>query len=177
MLLGFSTTYVDVNRLMIVGGGSILGIFFWIRVVFPLVIYPGILVSLMHLYSLRASPPWIEVKFLNQNPYIPSWTSDFQFSTFFSVDLSDSRCIPASGFLWSLYNSAFSFMLFLFLYFTPKLFCFLCIRLLVEFSFVILECPVLIISLDPVSVYFKSPFCQYLLIYLFKLPYKICQLF
>ena len=72
-------------------------------------------------------------------------------------------------------------------YFTPRLFCFFCIRLLicprafsswslVDFSLVILEWPVLIVLLDPVSVSFKSPFFrQYLLIYIFKLHFKICQ--
>ena len=75
----------------------------------------------------------------------------------------------------------------MFPYFTPKLFCFLCTQflvcprafstyLLVEFPFFILECFVLIVFLDPVSVSFKFPFFrQYLLIYLFKLKWP-CRL-
>ena len=65
-----------------------------------------------------------------------------------------------------IYPFGLPFVFFLFSYFTPKLFCFLCIWflvcsrafLLVVFSFVILECPVLFELLDPVSVFFKSPF-------------------
>ena len=41
-----------------------------------------------------------------------------------------------------------------------------------------LECTVLIVLLDPVSVSFKSPlFRQYILTFLLKLYYKICKLF
>ena len=81
-------------------------------------------------------------------------------------------------------HSAFFLMLFLFSYFTPKSFCFICIRLLVcprafstdllvEFSFVIFECPVLIILLAAVLVSFKLPFFfQCMIINLFK---SYCQ--
>ena len=60
-------------------------------------------------------------------------------------------------------------------YFTPKLFCFFCLRLLnclfavsinllVEFSFIILECPVLLVLFDPVPVPFEcSLIHQYIL--------------
>ena len=60
-------------------------------------------------------------------------------------------------------------MFVLFPYFTPKLFCFLCIYLLfflcafsvkslVEFSFIILECSVLFVLLNSVTVSFKFSF-------------------
>ena len=80
-------------------------------------------------------------------------------------------------------------MLFLFPYFAPKLFCFLCIRLLPcprtfstclleEFSFVILEWPILFLLLHFVSVSFDYLFFhQNLLIYLFKPHYQTCMLF
>ena len=52
------------------------------------------------------------------------------------------------------------------------------LNLLFEFSLVILETPVLIVLLDPVSVSFKSPFFrQYLSIYLFMLYCQTCLLF
>ena len=80
-------------------------------------------------------------------------------------------------------------MFFLFPYFTPKLVCFLFISLLVcpcafftyflvEYSFFILECQVLSVLLDSVSVSFKSLFFrQYLPIYLPELYCSICLLF
>ena len=79
---------------------------------------------------------------------------------------------------------------FLFPYFTPKLFCFLSIYLLispcasstclsVEFSLVLLECSVFFVLFDPVSVYFKSSFfCHYFFfIYFFKFYFRTCLLF
>ena len=81
-----------------------------------------------------------------------------------------------------------SIMFFLFPYFTPKLFCFLCIPLvvcpcryftnfLVEFSFIILECSVLFIFIELVPVSFEFPFFrQYLLIYFFQLYSQTCLL-
>ena len=50
-------------------------------------------------------------------------------------------------------------------------------NLLVAFSFVILESPVLSTLLEPVSVSFKSPFFRHLLIHFFKLNCQICLLF
>ncbi len=116
---------------------------------------------------------------------------------FFSIALCNSRCTSDSVFSLSLLNyfssylsiRPFCYVLSLFPHFTPKLFCFLCIRLLVctrsfptnllvEFSFVILECPDLFLLLDLVSVSFKSLFFrQYLLIYSFKLHHQTCQRF
>ena len=44
---------------------------------------------------------WMEVKFLNQNPCIPSKPGVFQIGTFLSIALRESRCIfafrPSSG--------------------------------------------------------------------------------
>ena len=78
-------------------------------------------------------------------------------------------------------------MFFLFPYFNPKLFCFIYVLvylhefstyLVVEFSFVILEFPVLFVLLDSVLVSFKSSFYhEYLLIYLFKFYRQIFLLF
>ena len=82
-----------------------------------------------------------------------------------------------------------SVMFFLFPNFTPELFCFLWIwflvcplafftYLLIEFSFVIFEGPVLFILLDSVQVSFDSPiFCQGPLIYLCKLFFQTCLQF
>ena len=111
----------------------------------------------------------------------------FPFQYFLNVALSDSRNISTSC-PSSLCKSfkvihllSLSVEFFLFPYFTPKLFCFLCFwllvyprafstYLLVEFSFVILKCPVLFVLFGPVSLTFVSPFCrQYFFIYLFKL--------
>ena len=88
---------------------------------------------------------------LNQNPCMPSWTGVFLFVIFLSVALSGSRCMFTSGLfqvLLNLINQFSIYVMFLFFpYFTPKLFNFFCIRLLichcalstnllVEFSFV-----------------------------------------
>ena len=95
---------------------------------------------------------------------------------------------PCNYFLFYSSNRPFGYIFFVPI-FTQKLFCFLyiwslvCPRafssyLLVTFSFVILECPVLFLWLDPVSISFKSLFFhQYPLIYLFKLYSQACQLF
>ena len=70
-------------------------------------------------------------------------------------------------FLFYLHINPFCY-LFPFQYFSPKLFCFICIQLLVcphafssnlvDISVVILKCPVLIVLLGPNSVCFKSLF-------------------
>ena len=97
-------------------------------------------------------------------------------------------------FLWLFFDViclfGLSVMLFLFSYFTPTfIFCFLCngcllclrafsIYFLVQFSFVLLECPILFAVLNSISLSFKSPFFrQYLLIYLFKLHCQTRQVF
>ena len=125
---------------------------------------------------------------------MPSWFGIFHFGAFLSVALSDSRYMCTT---WPSSSRCISFfmlivhaiMFFLFPYLTLELFYSLCIQLLVwlsalsinllvEFSFIILECSVLFILLDPVLVSFKSLFfCLYLLIYLFLLNCKTCLMF
>ena len=46
-----------------------------------------------YLLNCRASLSWMDVKFPNQNPCIPSWPGVFQFGTFLSVALNESKCI------------------------------------------------------------------------------------
>ena len=107
---------------------------------------------------------------------MPSWPSAFQFGTFLSVALSKARCIfalvpslsPSNTFSMLVIHSAFV-MISSFSYFAPKLFYFLVIRLLispcalfpnllVEFSFVVLECPVMSVSChDILLVFLLSP--------------------
>ena len=117
---------------------------------------------------------------------MPLSSGVFQCSNLLRVALIPGVYPPQSlprvfAILFPCYLSIRSFCyVFLFPYLTPKLFCFHCIQLLVcpravstyllvEFSFFILKCLVLIVLLDPVSVSFKSPFFrQYLLFYLFK---------
>ena len=91
--------------------------------------------------------------------------------------------------LYVIHPFGISVMFFLFSYFTQKLFCFLYIQLLVftrsfstdllvEFSFVISECPILLVLHDNVEISFESPFfCLYLYIYLFMLHCQILLLF
>ena len=111
------------------------------------------------------------VNFLNQNPCIPSWPGAFQFDIHFSVVLSKSTCIsilgpsssPSSFLVILFIHSAFSlsfygchilvqnrfFYIWLLVCFrvTPS-------QLLVEFSFVVLECPVLSVLFYPLSISF-----------------------
>ena len=132
--------------------------------------------------------------FLNQNPCRQSWSVVFQFNTFFSVTLSDSRCISALYLLrvllilFSYYWSLQAVMLLLFPYFTPNWFCFLCILLLgcprtfstyllVEISFVILAYPVLLVMLDLVSVSFKKLFFHQNFWFISSLPELSAVLF
>ena len=57
--------------------------FFRIRVVFPLVIHSGIVVSSKHLLSWRSSLSCMDVDFLNQYLCMPSWPGVCQFCIFF----------------------------------------------------------------------------------------------
>ena len=77
---------------------------FLIRIVFPLFICFGILVSSSCLLSLRASLWWVNVKFFLQNLCMSSWPGVFQFVTFLSIALSDLRCMSTSGLSSSLWN-------------------------------------------------------------------------
>ena len=75
---------------------------------------------LVHLSISCASLSWMEVNFLNQNPYIPPYPGVFQFDIFFSVFLSSSMCIsalgpsssPSSSLVISFIHSAFSLCFF-----------------------------------------------------------------
>ena len=130
----------------------------------------------MHLFISSASLPRMEVNFLNQKPCIPSCPGAFHFHISFSVVFCKSTCIsilgpsssPSSSLLILFIHSAFSLFLWL-PYFCPKSIGLFYIQLLVyfhvtpfqlliEFSFVVLECPV-------VSVFFFTLFR-----YLFILP-------
>ena len=134
---------------------------FWINVVLPLVIYLGMCALCRHLFISSACLSWMEVNFLNQKPCIASWPVVFQLDIFFRIIFSKSICISAFRPSLSPSNSlviVYSFSLFVGFfwlpYFSPELFSFFCIwlfalfpiissQLLIEFSFIVLECPVL----------------------------------
>ena len=122
----------------------------------------------------------MEVNFLNQNPCISSWPGVFQ--GFFCVVLSKSMCISAFG---PSFSSSTSFVI-LFIhcfvvffcyvfwlpYFVQNCFGFSCIQLLVwfcvisshllvEFSFVVLECPVLSVLFYPLAICLWSSFSHF----------------
>ena len=137
--------------------------------VFSLVIYLGIFVSSQYLLSSRAR---MEINFFNQNSYMPYGQafSHLVFSWVLLWVIPD--VFPPKGLLQVLvilfhviYSFSLSVMFFPFPYFTPKLFCFLWFWLLVcacafsiysEFSFVVLERPVLFVLLD-LSQYILCP--------------------
>ena len=117
------------------------------------------------------------MNFWIQNPCMPLWLGVYQFATFFSCALSDYSCIITLGLPSSPCNSFFiRFIHLIFLLCSSRShvlhqnsFVSLCIRFLVcprafssyslvEFSFAILESPVLIVLHDPVSLAFKSLF-------------------
>ena len=132
------------------------------------------------------------MNFSEQNPCISSEPSVFQFGTFLSAALSECRYISTSGLSLGPCNSFFFFfffffhishpfslsvLFFLFPYFIPKYLSFLCIwllicprafpiDLLVEFSFVIFERPLLFVLLDPVPVFFEFSFFHQYFFYL-----------
>ena len=166
MLLIFSTSLV--GKLWVcncLGRFLCLGI----NAVLPLVILSGTCPVCRHLFISNASLSWIEVNFLNQKPCILSWPGVFQFDTFLSVVLSKSVCISAFGpcsrcsssLVVLFIHSAFSLCRFgchILVQNRSVSFAFGCwYVLLIEFSFIILECPILSIVL---------PFCRYL----FNLP-------
>ena len=128
-------------------------------------------------------------EFFNQNPSISSSSAVLKF-VFFRVSLEDSwlcsprclfRVLQILFFMLFIY-SAFP-LFFLFPYFTPKwfslfsmqlfiCFCAMSINLLVDFSFVILEIPLLFVLLDPIrhllsllSIYYCFSTCIFRLIY------------
>ena len=160
---------------------------FWINVVFPLVIQSGTCACCRHLFISRASLSWTEENFLNQNPCIPSCPGVFQFDIFFSVCLRNSIFIsalePSSSLSSSHIINPFSLyvMLFRLPYFRPKSFgftgvwllvwfCVMTSQLLIKFSFVVLECPVLFVLFYPLWISLQSSFFRKnLLVYLLKL--------
>ena len=134
------------------------------------------------------------INFLNHYPCLQSWHGVFQFGTFLNVTLSESRCMSASGLssivvflFWYFSNRLFFFcshvlLNFFFIFFVPGCwFVFLYSPLSVVFSFVILEGPVSFLVflspllLDSIPVTFYSPVDrQCLLIYLYKLYCLSC---
>ena len=114
-----------------------------------------------HLLSYRANLSWI------------------QFGLVFSVYFFKCYPSPSSSscnILYVIYPFCISVMFFLFLYLTPNRIillicsCLFSTDMLVEFSFVILEGPILFVLFDPFSGSFEhSFFHQYLLIYFFLL--------
>ena len=108
----------------------------------------------------------MEVNFLNQKSCIPSSAGVFQFEIFFSVVLSESMCISSFG----LSSSPLVLLLYCLSiqpfhfgggggggvpYFSPKsLVCFRVIssQFLIEFSCVVLKCPVLSLLFYPLSI-------------------------
>ena len=138
---------------------------FWIRIVFSLIIHSIIFISSWHLYSLRTSlscPSGREFFFLPEFTYaIKVWHFPIHYflkccSELFQVYVH-LRAIFKSlqFFIYIIYPFCLFVMYFLSSYFTPKLICFLCIRLLVcprafspyllvQFSFVIFESSVFV---------------------------------
>ena len=109
----------------------------------------------------------------------------------FAFVFYENTCFSASGpssilcnsFFMPFNHSAFIVLFFLLPLFTPEIFSFVCIRFLVflytfftdfliEFSFVILECLVLFVLLDPVPASFKFLFFHQYIFYLF-LPFVL----
>ena len=163
-----------------------------------MVIHSGTCAHCKHLFISSASLPWMEVNFLNQKPCILSWPGTFQFDILFSVFLSTSMYI----FILGLFSTPSSSLVIFFIHspcffgchiFSPKSFGLFYIRLLVcfgvtpsqiliEFSFVVLECPVLSVLFYPLSISFNHPFFgQYFPVYFLKLycyfPRDICSFF
>ena len=132
--------------------------------------------SCWHVFILSASLSWMEVNFLNQNPCMLSWLGGFQLDIFYCCSewiylyfrfRSVWECLPL--FCYVAYQFSFLVVFSWLPYFTPKLFSFLCTLFLVclraispylfvEFSFVVLECPVFSVFFFYLfSIYFWSP--------------------
>ena len=82
MPLVFSTSSVGTLWVYIHLGRFFWGGTFWIKVVFPLVIYSGISVFSMHLFISVASVSCMEVNVLKQNPCMPYRPGVFLFDVF-----------------------------------------------------------------------------------------------
>ena len=93
----------------------------------------------LHLLTFTPTLSWMDVHFKNQNPYTPFFPGVFHFLVVaLSNWKSTSAPEPTSSlydlFFVSLMHSAFLLLLW---YFTPQLFCFLCIRLLIFSSYIL----------------------------------------
>ena len=127
----------------------------------------------------------MDMNFENQSPCMPSWLSVFEFGIFLSVQMyvytsglfeSNLGVFKFLQFFFSCYSSiqpfccVLSFFHILFQnYLVLVCFCALSNNLLVEFSSVILESPVLLALFDPIPVLFESFFFrQYHFIYFFQ---------
>ena len=150
----------------------------WIRVVFHFIVHSAMLTSCKYVLSCKAR--------------IHVFHHGLIFSNFLSLALSDFWCMFASGHSLSsifhvIYLFSLSCIFFTFQYFTPKLFCFFCIRLLnclcvistyllVEFSFITLESPFFVciawpyVSIVWVSLLSPTSFDLFILIVLSDLP-------
>ena len=69
---------------------------FWIKVGFSFVIHSSILAFSWELINQISSQSLKDMNFVNDHPCMLSWPSVFQFRTFLSVALTDSRCIFVS---------------------------------------------------------------------------------
>ena len=99
----------------------------------------------------------------NLNSCTPSWSTIFQFVTFLCLSLCESRCISCNSYV--IYTFGLSVMFFSVHIFYFEIVLLLlqqmfslswCIRNWRDFSFVILECSLLFVMLDPVPVTFES---------------------
>ena len=152
----------------------------------PLVIHSSTTTSRKHLFNSIARLSWIAVNYLNQNPCMPLWPGVFQFSIFL-VLFWVNRCVFSSSVLLWVLSTLFPYCLSIWLFYkfswlsllALKLFCFLCIRLLIilhsktkrrfffkkvegishyfleEFFLFILECPDFTVLFYPVTIYFN----------------------
>ena len=138
---------------------------FWINVVFLLFTHSGTSYApCRHLFISSGSLSWMDVNFLKQKPCIQSWPSVLHPVWYFLLSFWVNRCVfPVSGLLrallilFSYYLSIQPFRYVFWLpYSSPKEFGFFCTwllvwlrviysQLLIECSFVALECPVLYI--------------------------------
>ena len=75
---------------------------FLINVVFPLVIHSGTCAVCRHLFISNASLSWMEVFFLNQKPWIPSWPGVFHFDISLMLFWVNLYLFPLSDLLQAL---------------------------------------------------------------------------
>ena len=154
-------------------------LYFWIKAVFPFVIHSYIIASCRHLLSCRTSLSRMDENFSNYNTCMLLSAGFFFSILLFRYSLRVQIYIQLDAFL------EFLLLRSLFPYFPQKLFVFFasgfCFILVLftnfptEFSLVILECPVLFVSLDLIPVSFEFLFfCGYFLIYFLPLRWQTC---